>query len=315
MPPLSSLVSVYNTTAPPASNVLNLLSYFAPDNRASSAFTFGGVSVANHTYTPLPSVDLEKANTSAITLAGEAALNPKNGVSLNNDWFVLSPTLIGIYGANYALRTAVASTAYLALRNPFAIYPTYKNASASGSSAQEASGSVTLAADEALLVTFSSKPPLKEAGFWSLTAYGSDDFLIPNSQHVYALGDRSNLTYPDGTAVYGSSSGGAGNKPYQILLQPADVPPPTNWTTNWLPAPSGGGVVIPQLRFYGAETPLTDGSYVYPRMEKVAAIKGSGSSGGGSPPGSSGAASSRLGGVRGTLLAGVIGVVVAVMML
>ena len=90
----------------------------------------------------------------------------------------------------------------------------------------------------------------KQGGFWSLTAYASDQFLIPNPLGRYEIGDRSGITYSDGTLVYpnanatmsfDSSSGGNATRAFQVLLQPADVRPPTNWTSNWLPAPSGGG--------------------------------------------------------------------------
>jgi hypothetical protein len=106
-----------------------------------------------------------------------------------------------------------------------------------------------------------------------------------------ALGDRSNLTFPSGELVYDEDLGNDGE--YQILIQPADAASPSNWTSNWLPAPAGGGKVVPQLRFYGAETPLTDGSYVYPTIQKIAAVRRperSSGSGNGAPPETDGAA-------------------------
>jgi hypothetical protein len=93
-----------------------------------------------------------------------------------------------------------------------------------------------LAANESYIMTFSGKPPV--TGFWSLTAYDSTNYLVPNDLNRYALGDRSNLTYPDGTLLYADvDSDGA----FSILIQPADVVPSSNWTNNWLPAPVGGG--------------------------------------------------------------------------
>lgn len=49
------------------------------------------------------------------------------------------------------------------------------------------------------------------------------------------------LTYPDGEPVYGNSSNPKRDGVFQVLVQPANVKPPANWTSNWLPAPSGGG--------------------------------------------------------------------------
>jgi Protein of unknown function (DUF1214) len=53
------------------------------------------------------------------------------------------------------------------------------------------------------------------------------------------LHEQSNITYPDGSLVYGGGSTTDG--PFEILLQAADVAPPANWSSNWLPAPAGGG--------------------------------------------------------------------------
>jgi hypothetical protein len=235
-----------------------------------------------------------------LALAAEAATDPNNLQPTNDGWLVLNPDIIGTYGTNYALRTVIAISGYLALRGPFAIYPTWSNGSD-----VSATSTLDIASDEALLFTFSGKPPLDEGGFWSLTVYGGDYYLIPNKDDVYALGDRSNITYPDGQRVY-PSGGGSGNDDgvFQILLQPADVAPPTNWTSNWVPAPAGGGAVVPQLRFYVAKPPLTDGSYKYPIVEKISAIKSgtaeSGGSSGGSSGGGSGSSSSGSGSPSGS---------------
>lgn len=40
---------------------------------------------------------------------------------------------------------------------------------------------------------FNSLPPVMKEGFWSVTAYGEDDFLIENSINRYAVNDRSNF--------------------------------------------------------------------------------------------------------------------------
>ncbi|KAK5741165.1 hypothetical protein LTR17_004105 [Elasticomyces elasticus] len=93
-------------------------------------------------------------------------------------------------------------------------------------------GELLIGANESLLYTFSGKPPLAATGFWSLTAYNADNYLVANDLDVYALGDRSNLTYYNGDRVYGSNASSVGNGVYQILLQPADATPPKNWTSN-----------------------------------------------------------------------------------
>lgn len=278
---LSDLVDVYSEDSSPAENVMNLLAVFMPPDAPMDSFEEAGIE--DGSYSAPDDVDLDEANSTAVTSAQDAATDPDSIVSLNNGWSVLSPDEIGIYGTNYALRAAIGISGYLALRNPFAIYPTWAN-----SSAEDPMAPLSIGSDEAVLFTFSGKPPLQDAGFWSLTAYGSDYFLIPNDLDRYALGDESELTYSDGSPVYGDDSDG----PFQLLLQAADVAPPDNWTSNWLPAPEGGGDVIAQLRFFAGQQALTDGSYDYPVVEKVPAITaGSGAGGGGGGGSMSGSAS------------------------
>jgi len=124
-----------------------------------------------------------------------------------------------------------------------------------------------------------------QAGFWSFTVYAADNYLVPNAGNVYALGDRSGITYPGGGRVYPLSatnmsttmSNGSGQASFQILIQAADVLPPANWTSNWLPSPSGGGGVVPLLRWYGATPALTqgaaEGGYVYPVVTRQGAVR------------------------------------------
>ena len=38
---------------------------------------------------------------------------------------------------------------------------------------------------------FDTLPPITDGGFWSVTAYGSDDFLIANPIERYCINDRS----------------------------------------------------------------------------------------------------------------------------
>lgn len=68
-------------------------------------------------------------------------------------------------------------------------------------------------------------------GFWSLTIYGADQYLIPNPVNRFEVGDRSNLTYQDGTLVYGAGAANVTDEPFEVLMQPADLVPPSNWTS------------------------------------------------------------------------------------
>lgn len=75
-----------------------------------------------------------------------------------------------------------------------------------------------------------SPPP---ARWWSLTAYGDDDFLIPNAEHRYSFNMANTLREPDGRFVIRAS--------------------PRPQKGNWLPLGAGGGRVSFTLRLYNPE--------------------------------------------------------------
>ncbi|KAF1989743.1 hypothetical protein K402DRAFT_410857 [Aulographum hederae CBS 113979] len=178
----------------------------------------------------------------------------------NNGWVDFPPEFSGDFHQQYVIRSLIAFTGYLQLVQYEALYPQWQEG-----------GDLSLAHNQSYIMTFpSGKPPVK--GFWSLTTYNSSSYLISNPLDRYALGDRSNLTYPDGRPLYGNDDT---DGPFSILLQSADLPPPSNWTSNWLPAPAGGGNFTVNLRFYGPTQPLiAGGSYLYPVVTKQDAIVG-----------------------------------------
>jgi hypothetical protein len=61
--------------------------------------------------------------------------------------------------------------------------------------------------------------------------YDDDGYLVANQENTYAVGDRSNITFPDGDLVYGNNTEDAS---LQILVQDADVLPPSNWTKKYV---------------------------------------------------------------------------------
>jgi len=102
---------------------------------------------------------------------------------------------------------------------------------------------VRIRANQAFIIDFvGGKPPIIEQGFWSLTIYGPNMFLVPNPLKRHNIGDRSDLTYSDGSPVYRQHLDGSSvprnalvadarqGRSFQILLQPSNLPPPSNWS-------------------------------------------------------------------------------------
>lgn len=274
LPALTSLLQSSNNATTVAGHVLDRLAKYGaldgPEVLTDSGIVEGNMSLAGISegvYTPVEGVNLTQANLTALGAASMGVAASK--INLGNGWSVLNPSDTGDYETKYDIRAAVAASVYEMVKSPNAIYPSWSN----GSSQASLSGSVlNVGANESYIYTFSRPPPIGRLGFWSVTAY-QDGYLIPNDRNVYTIGDRSNITYPDGRLVYDKNSTSDPGE-FQILVQPADVVPPANWTCNWLPAPAGGGSMSPLLRFYQATDSLLNGSYVYPKVTKQAAIVG-----------------------------------------
>lgn len=224
-------------------DLLEVVARVDPFNRPAdpvdgSAVTkiLGEAGLANGEYDPPRGVDFARANrlVNKALLETEKLLQP-----YGSGWFDFPAKYSGDFGNFYAVRSRVAFHGYGQLVQSEAIYPEWKDGTLQGLYLEE---------DESYLVTFTSgKPPVK--GFWSLTAYDESSRLIANPQKRYALGDRSPLTYSNGDLVYGKTNR---TDAFSILVQPGDVAPPANWTSNWLPAPSGGSFFSLSCKFRGS---------------------------------------------------------------
>lgn len=201
------------------------------------------------TYTTPAGVDVTQAYAIANATIARYIADKDTINFLANGWQLPRPPYAGDFGTNYAHRAYIARTGYQQLRPSIVLYPGLNG---------PAFGPFELPAGKSFLYTWYGKPPVRTAlngqagvgGFWSLTFYGEDQYLISNGLGRFSVGDRPTgqgknggveLTYPDGEPVYGSGSNPKRDGIFQVLVQPANIKPPANWTTNWLPAPSGGG--------------------------------------------------------------------------
>lgn len=99
-------------------------------------------------------------------------------------WFYYGAP-IGNFGTEYTYRAMVALAGLGANPVEVAIYP---------KTAVDENGD-ELTGEKNYVLHFDAMPPTLEGGFWSITAYGSDDFLIDNEINRYCINDRSDVIY------------------------------------------------------------------------------------------------------------------------
>ncbi|KAF2878282.1 hypothetical protein BDV95DRAFT_600949 [Massariosphaeria phaeospora] len=231
-----------------------------PADRPIVAQTLANAGIRNGIWTQPPGTNLTAAVAASNASVASYLSLPGSNHTPSNNWTVLDSAAIGDYDSLYQMRYFVAGWGYLGLTDDQCMYPSYTDIQEIGS-------------NQAILFQFSGRPAVREVGFWSLTLYGADQFLVPNDLDRYALGDRSNLTFPSGELVYSSKGEETDDGVFEILVQPTDVVPPANWTGNWLPAPAGGGGLDFTLRWYGPEEAmLPGGEYAYPKVTLIDAI-------------------------------------------
>lgn len=153
------------------------------------------------------------------------------------------PLILGQYGTNYNIRAVVAMVGLGANLAADALYP----------NAQVDAQGEALSGSHRYRLHFEATglPPVK--AFWSLTAYGADDFLIDNPLHRYALGDRDPLVFnADGSL--------------DLWIQ-ADAPPPDK-RSNWLPVKAGERFRL-NARLYWPKQDALNGNWGMPAVERI----------------------------------------------
>lgn len=151
---------------------------------------------------------------------------------------------IAEFGTEYAYRALIAKEGLGANPVYVAIYP--KAATDDDGDALDGS--------DAYVIHFESDgfPPLLEDGFWSITAYGEDDFLIDNELNKYSISDRSDFTLNEDGSL-------------DIFVQP-DAPTDESMQKNWLPVKEGRFHVY--LRIYMPDTQALAEGWTAPSILK-----------------------------------------------
>lgn len=153
------------------------------------------------------------------------------------------PANLGQYGIDYATRAVVAMVGLGANLPADAMYP---NAPVD-SEGRPLDGS----RHYRLHFAAGQLPPVK--AFWSVTAYGADDFLIDNALGRHALGDRDPLVLnADGSL--------------DLWIQ-ADTPPAER-QANWLPVKAGAPFLL-NARLYWPLPAALEGRWGMPAIERL----------------------------------------------
>jgi hypothetical protein len=153
------------------------------------------------------------------------------------------PRILGQYGTQYNIRAVVAMVGLGANLPEDAMYPSTK---------RDAQGKA-LNGNHAYRIHFAADqlPPVN--AFWSVTAYGSDNFLIDNVEHRYAVGSLSSLTpNADGSI--------------DILIQAS--PPAKGMDKNWLPVKPNEDFLL-NARLYWPQPEALDGRWGMPSVERL----------------------------------------------
>ncbi|MCX4098833.1 DUF1254 domain-containing protein [Nocardia sp. alder85J] len=151
-------------------------------------------------------------------------------------------TNIGSYGTDYALRAATAKVALGANLAEDAIYPsTFGVADANG-------------APRRYRIRFDAGqlPPVD--AFWSITAYGSDSYLVDNPAGIYSIGHL--------IPVVPGSDGRV-----TVSVQHED-PGPGVPSGHWLPIPATGAFSL-SMRLYAPKSTALDGTWQPPALTPV----------------------------------------------
>ncbi|MCM2534667.1 DUF1254 domain-containing protein [Neobacillus pocheonensis] len=180
--------------------------------------------------------------TRAVKDAREIIEKSSSSVSVNNNGWIVYNSEIGNFGDNYLLRAVIAQFALYANIPDEAMYPR---------ATTDSNGNPLNGANKYVIhMTKEEIPQVK--GFWSISMYGADQFLVKNPINRFTMGDRTEgLQYnADGSL--------------DIYIQNEA---PLGHESNWLPAPKGDFNLM--LRMYIPSKETIEGKTKLPSVTKV----------------------------------------------
>ena len=186
------------------------------------------------------SKDLSDAlNQGAVLGSQDIVSKIKRGNQSVNGWNILNE-FMGVYGASYLQRGAIAMAGIGANLQEDAVYPT----------AFTDGDGRPLDSSKRYVMRFpkGQTPPCQ--AFWSLTMYDGDGFQVSNELNRYSIGSRDDLKVNEDGSI-------------DIYLQ--HDRPDESKVSNWLPAPASGPMG-PTMRIYAPRPTVLDGSWNPPPL-------------------------------------------------
>jgi hypothetical protein len=203
--------------------------------------------LASHQLEPGKPVQLSAIDTASFAL-GRWIANRKVTQALqqkvkDGTWST-PPLSLGNYGTDYNIRAVVAMVGLGANLPEDALYP---------NTSLDAQGQALHGQHRYQLHFDAAKlPPVK--AFWSITAYGADEFLMANELKRFALGDRDKLVYnADGSL--------------DIWIQ-ATRPTDATQAANWLPVKADAPFLL-NARLYWPKPEALQGTWQMPAVKRL----------------------------------------------
>lgn len=196
---------------------------------------------------PGQAVHLSASNALSFSLgrwiANQRVMKALNIKAQDGSWSY-PPLNLGRYGTDYNTRAAVAMVGLGANLPEDAVYPN----TALDHQGQALNGKHRYR----LHFAANALPPVK--AFWSITAYGADEFLIDNPLQRFAIGDRDPLVFnADGSL--------------DLWVQ-ATPPSQKEAAANWLPVQMGAPFLL-NARLYWPEDKALNGQWKMPVVERL----------------------------------------------
>ena len=230
------------------------------NNQLAMYQNFANIGLTTNGYTaPTNPVILSEMNLAASNAAGMLATMGGNTAALGSGptttgWTV--NTTIGQYSANYSGWVTAAVTDYIGTLANLAVDGTYPQTTLdSKSNALCGTNSYTISFPAGQL------PPVQ--GFWSITVYDTNGYVVPNAGSTYYGSNVYSLGSMQMTNVLGTNMS---TTPITLYLQ-AQAPTNTALLPYWLPVPTEDFELILRMYYPDINNPsILDGTYMIPAV-------------------------------------------------